>query len=75
MTATYWRLVSDHFSRRNVVAMVAEAANKLSRQGVVRRSQALWERGFGLRLRSSWDHYYMLSGSGVKYFEDLLSHR
>ena len=22
-------------------------------------------------LRSSWDHYYRLSGSGVKYFEDL----
>ena len=22
-------------------------------------------------LRSNWDHYYRLSGTGVKYFEDL----
>ena len=48
---TYWRLVSDHFSSRNVVAMVAEAANKLSLREVARRSQSLWDRGFGLGLR------------------------
>ena len=50
-SATYWRLVSDPFSSRNVVAMVTEAANKLSRREVARRSQALWDRGFGLGLR------------------------
>ena len=48
---TYWRLVSDHFSSRNVVAMVAEATNKLRRQEVARQSQSLWDRGFGLGLR------------------------
>ena len=31
--------------------MVAEVANKLSRPEVARRSQALWDRGFGLGLR------------------------
>ena len=50
-SVTYLRLVSDHFSSRIVVAMVAEAANKLSRREVSRRSQALWDRGFGLGLR------------------------
>ena len=47
-SAIYWRQVSDHFSSRNTVAMVAEAAKKLSRREVRRRSQALWDRGFGL---------------------------
>ena len=38
-------------SSRNVVTMVAEAANKLSLCEVTGRSQALWHRGFGLGLR------------------------
>ena len=50
-SATYWRLVRDHFSSKNVVAMVAKAANKLSRHEVAGRSQALWDTGFGLGLR------------------------
>ena len=50
-SAIYWRQVSDHFSSRKTVAMVAEAAKKLSRREVRRRSQALWDRGFGLGLR------------------------
>ena len=48
---TYKRLVCDHFSSRNVVAMLAEAAKKISRREVARRLQALWDRGFGLGLR------------------------
>ena len=47
-SAPCWRLVKDHLSSRNVVAMVAETANKLSRREVARRSKALWNRGFGL---------------------------
>ena len=34
-----------------MVAMVAEAVNKLNHQEVARRSKAQWERGFGLGLR------------------------
>ena len=69
---TYWRLVSDHFSSRNGVAMVAKAANKLSRREVARRSQALWDRGFGLGLRLFKVKMGSL-GSGVKYFKDLFN--
>ena len=50
-SATYCQLVSDHFSSRNVVAMVAEAAKKLSRREVAWQTQSLWGRGFGLGLR------------------------
>ena len=34
-----------------MAAMVAEAANKLSRREVARQLQALWDRGFGLGFR------------------------
>ena len=50
-SAAYSRPLSDHFSSRNVVAMVAEAANILSQRAVARWSQALWDKGFGLGLR------------------------